>query len=93
MEGFGAFKNRLSSQLIRRVKTATVGGECLDMLSKKAAARRHELSVSISSTRVRQRGLAADVEKDEQGKQMEQRTAQDHVYVVPFEAEGAHTFR
>jgi hypothetical protein len=33
------------------------------------------------------------VEKDEQGKQMEQRTAQDHVYVVPFEAEGAHTFR
>ena len=33
-----------------------------------------------------------DVE-NEQGKQMEQRTAQDHVYVVPFEAEGAHTFR
>ncbi len=32
-----------------------------------------------------------DVDRDEQVRQMEQRTAQDEVNVVPFE--GAHTFR
>jgi hypothetical protein len=59
-------------------------------MTAKTAARVFGFHLEYSS---QTRGLAADVEKDEQGKQMEQRTAQDHVYVVPFEAEGAHTFR